>query len=74
MRAASRPIEEAAVAARLQTFRTVRDRGVQAVPDFSNGRKTLVGDGLRGDAGIVEQWPGQRGQRREFRCGVQGAQ
>jgi len=66
--------EKAAVAARLQTFRTVRNRGVQAVPDLSNGGETFVGNRLRGDARVIKQRPGQCGKRqREFRGGVESA-
>src|ERR1700739_3501505 len=68
------PNQEPAVAARLQPFRTICNRGIQAVADLSNRRKTLVGNWLLRDARVVGQSLRQCRNRRKFRTRIQRAQ
>ena len=67
--------QESAVAPRLQPFRTVRNRGVQAVADFSNRRRNLCRRWAAWRCADRRAAARQRRQRqREFRGGIQRAQ
>src|SRR5712664_1542366 len=61
--------QESAVAYRLQTFGSVRNRGVQTVADFTHRREPFIHDRRLGYARIACQGFGQRRKWQELVCG-----
>src|SRR5271156_1875373 len=65
--------EEAAISERLEPFRGIGNRGVEAVTDLPYGSEAFVGDHCLRDTGITRELRGQSREREQFGRGIKRA-